>query len=675
MKRMVGLVCMLAVALLVVPGVASAATRTWDGGCGGEAAWSCAANWSGNVVPAAGDTVTFNGTSTNNSTVDAGFGGSIATVKVNAGYTGTITLARSLAVSTAFTQTAGSFTAAGQALTLKTLTLTGGSFTASSGTTSLSGALAISGSPTFSANGGTFSFGGTGNATLSCGGVGFNLVLFAHTGGTKTVGSNCTLPLGADPNAAAGGSIALNGALSGSGTLTTGKTFTLSPTGSLVGFSGLQAATLTVNGEYDLGAYESLAVSGPLTIAADSDFTAPSGSASLGDDLTIAPAAAFDANGGTLRFVGAAPHSLSCGSQPLSLVVFESTGHKTVGSDCTLPLGTDPDLGKGGTTLYGTLAGDGTLTQTGTFEVESASPGLEEFTDVTDVGSLLLGPAAVLTAPSGTLTVQGNFTVGEGASFDANGGTVDFQAQPMTTKTISCGEATFNLVTLTNVSKQVIGADCTLPLGSSPTIGDGGQIVVEGELTGSGPVTADTLRLTLGLSGSLTGFSGIHDFGDLLVEGPYDFGAYSPLSVLGDLTIAETGDVVAPAISIKLFGDFINNGTFDANEGAVFLLGTEQALVGSTTFSDLSREGAGAGTLVFQAGATQTVEGTLNLEGDSEEEPLNLLSSESEIPWLIAANGAREVRWVSVADSTNEGAAISAVESEDAGGNTGWSFP
>ena len=118
-------------------------------------------------MPAAADTATFSRTSTNNSTVDAGFAGVIATVKVNSGYTGTITLARSLNVTKAFTQVTGSFTAGGQALMLKVLTLSGGNFTASSGTTSISGALTISGSPTFNANGGTVNFNGIAKATLS----------------------------------------------------------------------------------------------------------------------------------------------------------------------------------------------------------------------------------------------------------------------------------------------------------------------------------------------------------------------------------------------------------------------------------------------------------------------------------------------------------------------------
>ena len=306
-------------------------------------------------MPTAADAAIFNATSTNNSTVDAGFAGSNATVKIDSGYTGTITLARSLTVSNVFSQEAGTFTAAGQALTLKALTLSGGSFTASSGTTSISGALTISGSPTFNANGGTVNFNGAPDATLSCNGVSFNLVTFTNTAGTKTVESNCSLPLGANPSATGGGSITLNGALSGTGTLTTAKTLTLGATGSLSGLSGLATDALTVNGTYNFGSYAPFTVGGAFTLGSGAGFTAPPGTASFAKNFTISSGATFNANGGTVNFNGTTSFTLACGNKTFNLVKFNvATGHKTIGSDCTLPLGKNPSLGSGGTTLNGT---------------------------------------------------------------------------------------------------------------------------------------------------------------------------------------------------------------------------------------------------------------------------------------------------------------------------------
>lgn len=660
---------------LFFAGSAYAETRVWDGDCGAETDWSCAANWSENTVPAATDTAVFGGTSVTNSTVDEGFAGSIATIRVNSSYTGALTLTRSLVVSTAFTQSGGTFTAGSQALTLKAVTLSGGSFTASSGVTSISGALKISGSLTFNANGGTVSFDGIGNAALRCAEKTFNLVTFDNPKGTKTVGSDCTLPLGAGPEATEGGSVVVNGTLSGSGTLTTAGTLTLGTTGDLVGFSGLAAGNLTVKGGYDFGEYEPFTVGGAFNLTASGSFTAPSTTASFGKNFTLSPESTFDANEGTVSFDGAGAFKLACGGQAFELVAFdESSGPKTIGSDCTLPLGANPDLGAGRTNLRGTLSGTGTLTETGPFEIESTSPGLDSFTDVTDAGSFVLKPGAELTAPSGTLTVTGNFLVKAGSTFDANEGTVNFQASPTTQKIIECGGITFNLVTITNLATQVVRSGCTLPLGANPTIGEGGQVVLYGALTGSGTLTVDpSSPLVLG-SGSLSGFSGLST-GDLSVFGAYNFGSYESFAVGGNFSIALGGEFTAPEGTASFAGKFANSGTFKANEGAVELSGAGQSLSGSTTFNDLTKVVEGADTLTFAASATQTVNGTLTFEGASPEALLGLVSSKPGTKWLIASGGTRAVKWVSVADSNNTSTTISAVESEDAGGNIGWSFP
>lgn len=651
---------------------ASGATRTWDGGCGAEAAWSCAANWSEDIAPGTEDTVVFNGTSTKNAVVDEGFAGAVASIRIKAAYTGTVSQARSLKVLGPFSQAGGSFTAAGQSLSAKTLTLSAGSFTASSGTTSISGSLKITGEPTFNANGGTVEFNGT-SATLTCDEVTFNQVTLTHTSGVKTVGSSCSLPIGSNPSAGKGGGVTLNGTLSGTGTLTTFKKLTLGETGELSGFSGLAASSLIVAGPYDFGEYEPFTVAGDFTMNSGSSFTAP-GVASFGKSFTIASGASFEANEGTIRFTGKTPYSLACNSQTFASVVFESVAQKTIGSDCTLPMGADPSLGSGKTILNGTLSGSGTLSQTGLLEIGGANPGLDSFTDVYDNGSLQLTPKAALTAPKGTLTVRGNFGVSEGATFDANEGTVDFEAPYRTARSLSCGGVSFNEVVLTNKGRQIIGSDCNLPLGAEPTIGQAGEIELNGTLTGSGALTAESPRLSLGATGELSGFSGLSSSGALVVGGAYDFGEYAPFAIGGDFSIVGGGEFTAPKGTAEFAGDFANAGTFAANEGSVELTGAKQVLSGSTTFNDLTKIATAADTLTFPAGATQTVEGALTLEGAGATELLSLVSSTPETAWKLAGEGTRSAKWLSVADSDNTGTAISAIESSDAGGNTGWTF-
>lgn len=149
---------MLTVSLFLHP--VYAATRTWDGGgtdgtCGGAAGdgnkWSCAANWLDDTVPLAGDAVVFDGTSTKDSTIDASFTGTITSISINSGYTGTITMARSLTMSGTYTQAAGTFAQGAQTLTIAgNFAHTGGTFTANTGTVQLTGTTpTLTGATTF----------------------------------------------------------------------------------------------------------------------------------------------------------------------------------------------------------------------------------------------------------------------------------------------------------------------------------------------------------------------------------------------------------------------------------------------------------------------------------------------------------------------------------------------
>src|SRR5436305_7581377 len=69
---------------------AMAVPKTWSG-AGATNNWSEAANWSDSVVPGSGDTVTFDGTSTKDATIDISI--SISGIQINSGYAGTITQA------------------------------------------------------------------------------------------------------------------------------------------------------------------------------------------------------------------------------------------------------------------------------------------------------------------------------------------------------------------------------------------------------------------------------------------------------------------------------------------------------------------------------------------------------------------------------------------------------
>jgi len=707
-RRMAFLVLALLASLL--PGRAVAATATWDGGCGPDTDWSCAANWSEDTPPGVEDTAVFDA-SGGVSTVDAGFDGRVAIVRLNAKFSGTLNLARPLTVTKAFSQQGGTFRAGGEPLALKALSVLGGSFVASSGVTEVDGSLKVAATSHFDANGGTIELGGAG-ASLSCAGVVFNHVVFANATGTKAVGAGCILPLGSNPSAVAGGSIKLSGTLAGSGTLATSGTLTLGAGGSLSGLSGLAANSLSVAGSDDFDAYTAFSVAKNFILSPGASFTAPATTASFASNFTIKPGATFDASGGTVLFGGTAAGKLYCADQSFHLVRFVHTaGRKIVGADCSLPLGNDPTLGEGegSVTLNGDLSGSGTLTALQRFILNGTASlsGFDGFVaadalyangaaadfgsynrfEVTNSyvqtggtvtvpagasfkGQFVLNPESTFDAPpTGSVSYAERFAVSASASFNPAESTTVFDGTA--SAPIVCGPATFNRVVFAHTAgTKTVSSSCHLPLGNDPSVSAGGSIVLNGSLSGSGTLATEG-TLTLEEGGQLSGFSGL-SAENLLVNTSAEFGSYGSFAVGGNLTIGEGGSFTAPSGVASIAGNFVNGGSFVANGGTVVLDGANQQLTGNTTFDKLTKVAGGPATLTFSVGSTTTVGGKLTMLGASYGKPLKLASSVSGKAWRIAPEGEVEVGFLSVGDSTNLGEPIVASESLNAGGNTGW---
>lgn len=567
---------------------AHAASLTWDGG-GADNNWSTCANWTTDTCPIAGDTVTFNATSTKNSTIDAGAPASVATLTIAAGYTGTITLARTFATTTTFSQATGSFTASNQSLTMAAFTLSGGTFTASSGTTTVSGAVTVSGTPTFNHNSGTVTFSG-GAATIACNGISLNTATFTNTG-LKTISSGCTIPMGASPTIA--NAVTVNGTLSGSGTLTiTTGTFLLGTTGSLSGFTGISAGSnLTINGTLNASSYLPFSVTGAFALGGTATFTAPSGTLSAGSlNFTLGPI--FNANSGTIDFTGGSSSSV-CGNAVFNLVTFHNTATKTIGSDCALPLGNNPTISNA-ITLNGTFTGSGTLTTTtggftiGTTGVLSGFSGIStgaaltingtlnagSYSTFTSVGAFTLGAASVFTAPSGSMSLQGSVTFTAGMTFNANGGTVNLIGS---SGTISCANATFNLVSISaGTNTKTINSDCNLPLGNNPSIT---RVVLNGTLSGTGTLTHTTSTFQLNAGATLSGFTGLQDNVSLIIAGAnLDVSTYSTFNVAAiQMT---SGSLTAPPGIMNVSANLtFTGGVFNANGGTTNFYSSTSASV------------------------------------------------------------------------------------------------
>ncbi len=204
-------------------------------------------------------------------------------------------------------------------------------------------------------------------------------------------------------------------------------------------FPAWRPVRLTVNSTHNFGSYSPFTVSGNFSLNSSGSFTAPSGTASFGSNFTLKSNSTFSANGGTVNFNGGTA-ALSCGNKTFNRVTFtNASGTKTVGTNCSLPLGSNPNANSGGSiSLNGTLSGSGTLTTAGTLTLGGAgslsgltglatnaltvngSYDFGSYSPFTVNGNFTLGGS--LTAPSGSSTFAGNFT--NNGSFAANGGTM-----------------------------------------------------------------------------------------------------------------------------------------------------------------------------------------------------------------------------------------------------------
>ena len=125
-----------AIGVSVNPALCPVGKVCWDGG-GSTSNWSEAANWTGDAVPGTADDVVFDGFSTKNATFDAI--DTIGGLTIEAGYTGTITMAADLLIDNAgpcaFTQNGGTIDLGSTTWTHECdWTYTAGTFTAGTST-------------------------------------------------------------------------------------------------------------------------------------------------------------------------------------------------------------------------------------------------------------------------------------------------------------------------------------------------------------------------------------------------------------------------------------------------------------------------------------------------------------------------------------------------------------
>ncbi len=592
----------LAAALASAPHV-EAATRTWDGG-GGDNNWSTPANWSADTLPVAGDTVTFNGTSTKNATIDPAVV-SVAVFQVNAGYTGVISQGAgdALSITTSYTQSAGTFTAGNGTTSISvtggTTVNSGGTFNGGSSTLSLTGALTVNAGGLFTSTSGTLTVTGA---------VTFAALVFTHNSGSVVLStSNATLNLGL---AATFNNVQF---LSGTKTISAANIMTVLGTLTLTG-GAVNTGTIAAQGD--------IAVASTFTGGSGTLLINGGGAQAWSDSFSVTadlPIVSISKGGGTLTMTGTfrttrnwtwtAGTMAASASTVIFAAALTVTGSHTLGAvemaggTVTIAAGTILTATgtvtlTSGTIATGTLAAQGDISAavgftggSGTLSINGGGAQLWNGGANTTTSDL---PIVSISKGGGTLTMTGTFRTSRAWSWSAG------------TMAASASTVTFTGQTITG--SHTLGA--VTMAGGTVTIAAGTILTATGTVTlTSGTIATGTLAAQGDISAA-SGFTG--GSGTLLING----GAGQAWSG------AAIGTSDLPIVSISKGGGTLTmTGTFRTTHNWTWTAGTMAAAGSTVTFTGQTITGShtlgavtiAGGTVTIAAGTILTASGTVDL--------------------------------------------------------------
>ncbi len=570
-----------------------AATRTWTG-LGVTNNWNDAANWSGGLIPGAGDVASFDGTSSKNAIMNVAV--NVGGVSI-AGYGGTITQAAGIAATvgaTGWTQAGGTFVGGTAAFTVNgPYQLTSGSYTTTGGTMSVTGAFTVSGG-TFSAPAGTVSFSGAA-ATLTVSTPDtFNNVTFAST---KSIAAGTTMTVT--------GSLSLSsGNLNGTGTLAAQGPISQAST-----FTG-GTATLLINGTANqtLTGTATLTNGGlpPLVINKPSGTLTLTGTIRTANNWTYT-AGTLDASAATLVFAG----GTISGSHTLGTVHFRAT--------TTLAAGTVLTVSGPLTLTAGSLNGPGSLTALGDINQALGYGGGTAVlliggtvdqtlngASTTASGSL---PQIVINKPSGTLFLTG--TIRTTSNWTYTAGTLDSSAATMV---FAGGTITgsHSLATVDVRATTSIAAGTTLTVTGSLSLSSG-NLNGTGTLAAQGPISQ---------ASTFTGGTAT-----LLINGTAN------QTLTGTATLTNGG--LPPLVINKPSGTLTLTGTIRTANNWTYTAGTLDASAATLVFAGGTISGSHTlGTVHFRATTTLAAGTVLTVSG-----PLTLTAGSLNGPGSLTALG------------------------------------
>jgi hypothetical protein len=510
--------------------LAIAAACTWNST--GSNSWNTIGNWNCGHVPTSSDSVTFDGTSSVDVTIDATV--SVGTFSINSGYGGIISQGSNSMTMTGFSQATGTFTGGsanmyvGTGTTGANFNITGGSFKAPSTILHITGNFTQSGSPIWDSNGGTVALDGNygGNTYVDVSGITLNLVTInrvSSANATLTIYNGTTIPLANSTTV----TLQNNGGSSyhylvNNGTIKAGTgTLTVTVRGN---WSNQTTSDFTNNGTLDLSAASSWVMDGNYinntTLNADA-LT----SWSVAGSLTNNTSKSISANGIS------------------SLSAFSLTNNGTISA-----------------------------TNSATFTTSGW-----DFTN---------NSGATFTAKTGSTTfnVAASFVINSGSTFPTTGVTLNMNGTPaaadytLDAPTVAFDKVTFNrTIQSSSVRYLTIVAGTTVPLGnnSSQTISSGNTgylyLVNNGTISASGTLTMTQTgnwggsygtfinNSTLDFS-SLTSWTGNDNFTNNV---DLDISNLTSWSILGTTTQAAGKTLTAAGLATLSTGNVTNNGTFN----------------------------------------------------------------------------------------------------------------
>ncbi len=366
----------------------------------------------------------------------------------------------------------------------------------------------------------------------------------------------------------------------------------------------------------------------------------------------------------------------------------------------TFTMGTNAvNVARSWNSTSGTFTGTNTVTFTGSGTIRKGSSNFStlvfnalngKWTPVSSLATTgnLTVTAGMLNLSGSSLTVGGTFrnddtlrmhgdeTLTTVTNDTAHGGTVWYDGK--NSYTGLNGFTSFANLTLSGAgvwtlnNAITVGGNHTLTKG---TLNQNGQsITVGGDWT-------DTATFIGNGTTTFTNTASITEpghFGSLTVNAPSKTVTLSaPLNVSGSLILRNGTLDVGSNKTISLDGvwEKESGGSFTQGAGTVRLTGVNQTLSGSTTFYNLSKRTSVPATLTFNAGTTQTVQGTWTMRGAAGN-LLALQSSTAGQQWNINPS-AYDLQYFSVQDSNNTSGTtiLAANDATSAGNNTDWAFP